>query len=220
MVEMSFEKEYKTIYGEFQTEIEINKSRFITSIKRSNSEEESLAFIEEINKKYRDATHNCTAYINGPTKLIQRYNDDGEPQGTAGIPMLEVLKKEDFTDVVVVVTRYFGGKKLGASGLIRAYGKGVSDAISVSDIVWLRNFYEVKVEFDYTFLGKIDNFIGKEMYHLKEREYLEKIHNTFYIRVDDYEKFKDELLEITSDNIDIEIIRDLQIQVKGDELIY
>ncbi|MDO4605682.1 MAG: YigZ family protein, partial [Helcococcus sp.] len=121
---------------------------------------------------------------------------------------------------VVVVTRYFGGKKLGTSGLIRAYGKGVSDAISVSDIVWLRNFYEVKVEFDYTFLGKIDNFISKEMYHLKEREYLEKIHNVFYIKIDDYSKFKDALLEITSDNIDIEIIRELQIQVKDNELIY
>lgn len=220
MKEMSLEKEYKTIYGEFQTEIEINKSRFITSIKRSNSEEESLAFIEEISKKYRDATHNCTAYINGATKLIQRYNDDGEPQGTAGIPMLEVLKKEDLTDVVVVVTRYFGGKKLGASGLIRAYSKGVSDAISVSDIVWIRNFYEVKVEFDYVFLGKIDNFIAKEMYHLKKREYLEKIYNVFYVKIDDYSKFKDELLEITSNNIFIEIIRNMQIQVKGDELIY
>ncbi|MFM1583405.1 IMPACT family protein, partial [Helcococcus ovis] len=132
-------KEYKSILNEYSSEIEINRSRFISNIKYCETEEESLAFIEKISKKYRDATHNCTAYINGDISNIQRYNDDGEPQGTAGIPMLEVLKKEELTNLCVVVTRYFGGKKLGASGLIRAYGGAVSDVLRVSEIIEFKN---------------------------------------------------------------------------------
>lgn len=212
-------KEYKTIVGQYENEIEINKSRFIASIKRCNSEEESIEFIEEISKKYRDATHNCTAYINGPTKLTQRYDDDGEPQGTAGIPMLEVLKKEDLTDIAVVVTRYFGGKKLGASGLIRAYGGSVSDVLRKSEIVWLRNYHKVKVIFDYNFLGKIDNYFGEYNYHIVSREYLEKIENICYIKIEDYNKFKTDLMDITSANIMIEKIETILLQEKDGKII-
>ena len=173
-MEEKLKDEYTTILGHNIHEIEIKKSRFIANIKRCNSEEESLAFIEEINKMHREATHNCTAYINGPRQMIQRYNDDGEPQGTAGIPMLEVLKKEGLTDIAIVVTRYFGGKKLGASGLIRAYGGAVSEVLKYTKIVDLKNYYKVKLTFDYTFLGKIDNYISENNFYLKTRDYLEK----------------------------------------------
>lgn len=218
-MEKDLKIEYKTIVGHTIHEIEIKKSRFIANIKRCNSEEESLAFIEEINKEHREATHNCTAYINGPSKLTQRYNDDGEPQGTAGIPMLEVLKKEDLTDIVVVVTRYFGGIKLGASGLIRAYGGAVSEVLRHAKIVDLKNYYSVKVNFDYTSLGKIDNYIGENNFYIKNRDYLEKVENLMYIRVDKYEDFKNSLMEFTSGNVDIEIEDTILLQEYEGEII-
>lgn len=212
-------EEYKTILGSSEIEIEIKKSRFIANVKRCDTEEESLKFIDEISKIHREATHNCTAYINLPNKNIQRYNDDGEPQGTAGIPMLEVLKKEDLTNIAAVVTRYFGGKKLGASGLIRAYGQAVSDAIKKSDVVWLKNFYKVKLNFDYSYLGKIDNFIDENNYYKKNREYLEKVENILYINIGEYAKFKNSLLDMTSANIDLEILDTILLQQKDKEII-
>lgn len=212
-------EEYKTILGSSEIEIEIKKSRFIANVKRCDTEEESLKFIDEISKIHREATHNCTAYINLPNKNIQRYNDDGEPQGTAGIPMLEVLKKEDLTNISAVVTRYFGGKKLGASGLIRAYGQAVSDAIKKADVVWLKNFYKVKLNFDYSYLGKIDNFIDENNYYKKNREYLEKVENILYINIGEYAKFKNSLLDMTSANIDLEILDTILLQQKDKEII-
>lgn len=212
-------KEYKTILDAYSYEIEINKSIFIANIKRCENEDESIKFIFDISSQYKDATHNCTAYINGENKLIQRYNDDGEPQGTAGIPMLEVLKKEDLTNIAVVVTRYFGGKKLGASGLIRAYGCAVSEVLKVSDIIWLKNYHKVKVDFEYTYLGKIDNYIGNQNLFLKNREYLEKIENIYYISIDKYEEFKNALLDITSANINISIEETILLQIKDGEIV-
>ncbi|MFM1538830.1 YigZ family protein [Helcococcus bovis] len=218
ILEMKY-KEYKSILNEYSNEIEINKSRFIANIKYCETEEESLAFIDEIRKMHRDATHNCTAYINGDISNIQRYNDDGEPQGTAGIPMLEVLKKEELTNLCVVVTRYFGGKKLGASGLIRAYGGAVSDVLRVSEIIEFKNYYKVRLVFDYNFLGKIDNYIGEQNFYIKQRDYLEKIENIMYISVLKYQKFKEQLFEITSANIDIKIIDEVLLKVRNGEII-
>lgn len=218
-MEEKLKDEYTTILGHNIHEIEIKKSRFIANIKRCNNEEESLAFIEEINKMHREATHNCTAYINGPRQMIQRYNDDGEPQGTAGIPMLEVLKKEGLTDIAVVVTRYFGGKKLGASGLIRAYGGAVSEVLQLAEIVDLKNYYKVNLTFDYTFLGKIDNYISENNFYLKNRDYLEKVENTMYISVREYEKFKSDLLDMTSANMEIDIEDTILLQVSKGEII-
>lgn len=212
-------EEYKTILDEYSNEIEIKKSRFIASIKRCNSEEESIKFIEKIKNKYNDATHNCSAYINGPKKNTQRYNDDGEPQGTAGIPMLEVLKKEDLTNLCVVVTRYYGGKKLGASGLIRAYGGSVTDVLEKSEVVELKNFYKIKMNFDYTFLGKIDNYFETEDVFVKSRDYLEKIENILYIDVKRFEKIKSDMLNITSGDIEIKNLDTILLQVKNKEII-
>lgn len=212
-------KEFKTILNQYSNEIEINKSIFITNIKRCDSEEDSINFINEISVKYKDANHNCSAYINGDTQIIQRYNDDGEPTGTAGIPMLEVLKKEELTNLCAVVTRYFGGKKLGAPGLIRAYGQSVSDCLKVSEVIWLKNFHMVKISFEYPYLGKIDNFISNNNFFIRDRDYLEKIENVMYISVDEFDFFKNQLLEMTSANIDIEVIETLLLQTKNDEII-
>src|SRR5690625_1939288 len=117
---------YTTVKGYGKHEIIIQKSRFIAYFERAETEEEARTFIEEIQKKNWDASHNCFAYIIGPHDGIQKAHDDGEPGGTAGVPMLEVLKKRGLKDTVVVVTRYFGGTKLGAGGLIRASGSAVN----------------------------------------------------------------------------------------------
>ncbi|MGL5207238.1 MAG: YigZ family protein, partial [Acidaminococcaceae bacterium] len=123
-----------TFVRDFQHEIVIDKSRFICTLKKVATEEEAQEFIKEIKKKYWDATHNCSAYIVGETGMAQRSSDDGEPSGTAGLPMLEVLRKNHLHNVAAVVTRYFGGIKLGAGGLVRAYTNSVATAIEGAGI--------------------------------------------------------------------------------------
>ena len=125
---------YKTLHEYGKDEYIVEKSVFIGHAKPVTSEEEARAFIDEMKAKYKDATHNVWAYTIGQSMNIQRYSDDGEPQGTAGIPTLELIKKEDLRDVVVVVTRYFGGVKLGAGGLVRAYTKGAKIGLEAAKI--------------------------------------------------------------------------------------
>ena len=123
--------EFISLAKEFRHEYVVEKSRFITTVYPCKTEEEAQTFISRINKEFWDARHNCTAYALGPQQEQQRSSDNGEPSGTAGKPMLEVLKKTGITNVAVVVTRYFGGIKLGAGGLIRAYSHSVADRKSV-----------------------------------------------------------------------------------------
>lgn len=196
---------YKTIKGQEFHEFEEEKSVFITSASYVESEEEALDFIEEINEKYKDATHNCYAYIINQIPEIKRYSDDGEPQGSAGLPMLSVLEKEEVKNVVVVVTRYFGGKKLGMGGLIRAYTRGVADCLK-EKILYKRPFYEVKLTHAYTVLGQIENFLSEKGYKIIDKDFLDVVKTTLYIREDEYEEFEKTLIDMTSANIEIEII--------------
>ena len=128
-------KPYRTVLGRGDDEVIINKSRFIGHAAPCASEEEALAFISEMRQRYKDASHNCYAYVIGQNKGIMRYSDDGEPGGTAGLPMMEVLKNRDVTDLCVVVTRYFGGVLLGAGGLVRAYTKGAVIGLDAAKVV-------------------------------------------------------------------------------------
>ena len=141
-------------------EIVIKKSRFLTHIKRTVSEEEAKDFIDEIKKEHKAANHNCSAYIIGKSALIQKADDDGEPQGTAGVPILEVLKKEELYNVTVVVTRYFGGIKLGGGGLIRAYSQSASAAVVAAGKVIEVPVVPLTVSLDYTFTSKFEHFLG------------------------------------------------------------
>ena len=154
-------KTYKTLHSFGSDEYIVEKSTFIGYAKPIKSEEEAVEFINEIKKKHKDATHNVWAYTVGETMNIQRYSDDGEPQGTAGIPTLEVIKKEDLRDVVVVVTRYFGGIKLGAGGLVRAYTKGAKVGIEAAQIIEKVKYKEVGITIDYNQIGKVQNEIGR-----------------------------------------------------------
>ncbi len=194
---------YKTIEGVHISEFEEEKSRFITTISHVESEEGALNFIDEVSQKYKDATHNCTAYIINQTPIVKRYSDNGEPQGSAGLPMLSVLEKEEVSNVAVVVTRYFGGKLLGKGGLIRAYSRGVSDSLE-SNVVYKRPFYVVKLIHSYSLLGQIENYIIENKFMIIDKEFTDEVKIILYIKEEDFDKVKKELVDLTSNNINIE----------------
>ena len=179
--------EYKTIEGEYFTEWEINKSRFLTYIKHVETEIEAQEFISSIKKKHFDARHNCSAYIIGERSEIQKSSDDGEPSGTAGAPMLEVLKKNELSDIVVVVTRYFGGIKLGAGGLIRAYGKSVTLGLDVSTIVKKSIFNCYKLDLNYDLLGSFENYLHQKEIRIQNKDYSDIVSFTLLLAQNDSE---------------------------------
>ena len=176
-------KDYLTVKGSGESEIMIQKSRFLTYVNRAETEQQAQAFIEEIKLKHKSANHNCSAYLIGEHDSIQKASDDGEPSGTAGFPMLEVLKKQGLKDTVVVVTRYFGGIKLGGGGLIRAYGKATTEGLKNAHIVERRLHFLMKVSVDYTWLGKVENEIRSSNYPLQRIEYANTVEIFLYVPV-------------------------------------
>ena len=206
--------DYKTIEGVKTSEFEVEKSVFITRAKHVESEDEALAFIEEVRGDHKDATHNCTAYIINTRPEIKRYNDDGEPQGSAGLPMLSVLEKEEATNICVVVTRYFGGKLLGKGGLVRAYTKGVADTIG-PNLIYKRDYFVVELILSYNLLGQIENYINEEKYQVIDKAYTDIVKFYIYVRHDKYEKFEKDLINMTSANIKINKIKELMLYEKG-----
>ncbi len=196
--------QYYTVKTAGEHEIVIERSKFVAQIARATTEEEAQAFIQEIKKKHWDATHNCSAYLIGEHNQIQKANDDGEPSGTAGVPMLEVLKKRDLKDTVVVVTRYFGGIKLGAGGLIRAYGKAVSEGLNAIGVVERRLMRIMHTKIDYTWLGKIENELRSHpSFILKEIHYLENVEVETYVAEEMKESFVDWMTELTNGQAEI-----------------
>jgi uncharacterized YigZ family protein len=189
---------YYTVKQEGEHEIIIQKSRFIAQIKRAESEQEAIDFIQTIKKKHWNATHNCSAYLIGEHDQIQKANDDGEPSGTAGVPILEVLKKRNLKDTVVVITRYFGGIKLGAGGLIRAYGKATSEGLDTVGIVERYLVQVISVTVEYPLLGKVENDLRASGFLIKNISYLEKVTFVVYVEVNDIEKFANWIIEITN----------------------
>lgn len=168
-------KNYLTINKYGTTTLDIRKSIFIGHAKNVTTEDAASEFIEEIKKKHWDATHNCSAYIIGEHDEIQKASDDGEPSGTAGKPILEVIKRNNLKDTVIVVTRYFGGIKLGSGGLIRAYGQTASEVIQSTGIVERVLHTSIAITLDYTWLGKIENELNTRDYIIKNVEYLDKV---------------------------------------------
>ncbi|GGF31193.1 YigZ family protein [Halobacillus andaensis] len=189
---------YTTVKKQGKNEINIQKSRFIGYVKRCETEEEAQEFIQSIKKKHHDAAHNCSAYMIGEHDLIQKANDDGEPSGTAGVPMLEVLKKMKIKDTAVVVTRYFGGIKLGGGGLIRAYSSATSEAIRATGVVKRELMQEVIVHVEYTLLGKLENELRNSKYHIKKVHYLENVEIEVYVKNNEVEEFEGWITNLTS----------------------
>ena len=189
---------YITVKGYGESEIIISKSRFLTYVERVETEEEAILFIDKIKKMHASATHNCSCYMIGEHDHIQKANDDGEPSGTAGVPMLEVLKKQGLKDTVVVVTRYFGGIKLGGGGLIRAYGKATTEGLTAAQIVERKLHHVMKVAIDYTWLGKVENEIRSSSYSLEEIRYLEGVEIIVSVLKEEEEQFRSWITEMTN----------------------
>ncbi len=194
---------YRTITGYGESEFIIQRSRFLTFVMRVETEEEALDFITKIKKMHHTATHNCSAYMIGEHDDIQKANDDGEPSGTAGVPILEVLKKQKLKDTVIVVTRYFGGIKLGGGGLIRAYGRAASEGIAAAGIVECRLHLLMKATVDYTWLGKVENEARQSSYILDDISYTEDVDLFLYVPVGDEEEFTEWMNEITNGQVKI-----------------
>ena len=169
------QEEYKTVYRGGEGEIVEKKSRFIATVRPVHSEEEVLAFIEEVKKKYWDARHNCFAYVIGERRECVRCSDDGEPSGTAGKPMLDVLTGEGLHDTAVVVTRYFGGTLLGTGGLVRAYQGAVKEGLQASTVITKRLGYRYEIGTDYTGLGKIQYILGENGIQILDTQYTDQV---------------------------------------------
>ena len=188
--------EWNTVYKGGIGEYEEKKSRFIATLEPVSSEEEAAAFIASVKKKYWDAKHNCSAYIIGDDGQKTRCSDDGEPSGTAGRPMLDVLSGEHITNACVVVTRYFGGTLLGTGGLVRAYSAAVKDAVANSEIIKKINGFTVEYECDYNDFGKIQYMAGQKGYHILDTDYADSVR--IRMITDEPEKLTAEITDITS----------------------
>lgn len=196
---------YRTIQTDGIYEMEIKKSRFICHLQRVENEEEAQEFIDDIKKEHWKATHNCSAYTIGMNDEIQRANDDGEPSGTAGVPMLEIFLKRELKNVAAVVTRYFGGKKLGAGGLIRAYGGAVNDAVDFVGVVEKQLQQLIDVTVSYAQSGQVEHSLRESGYTIQDITYAENITYHCVIPVEDEEKFIKDIQNWTSAEGEINI---------------
>lgn len=196
---------YLTVKDVGTHEIEIKKSRFICHLFPIQTDEEAKALIAKIKKDHWKATHNCHAYVLGDHHEIQRSSDDGEPSGTAGLPMLEVLKKRDLINTLAIVTRYFGGTELGKGGLIRAYGGAVNEALDVVGIVKGTRQQEVALIIDYAQHPKLEHYLTNSPYYLKETLYTEKVEVLMMVQEADVPKFQQTMIDLLNGQVDIRI---------------
>ncbi|MCH5146885.1 MAG: YigZ family protein [Clostridiales bacterium] len=199
---------YLSLSGECVTQKVIEKSKFIATSRHVCGEEEARAFIAEISKKYSDATHNCYAYISDNLGNFPRFSDDGEPQGTAGMPMLEVLKNNKLYEVAVVVTRYFGGIKLGAGGLVRAYAGAVAENIAAAQKVLYETCSESVYTVDYSNVDGIMKFFAEHGADVISTEYLGEVHFTAAIKKSVEEQFNAALINTLNGRVRIKKLRE------------
>ena len=197
---------YRTIEetdDSIETLYEIQKSKFITHLRHVDSEEEARAFIQTMKKKYFDARHNCSAYVLGENADKQKSNDDGEPGGTGGNPILEVIKKNDLTNVVVVVTRYFGGIKLGAGGLIRAYSHAAVLGIEAATILAMTPFIKLDASVSYDLLATVEHWMRQNEIRSLEADYAENVILHLLIEPAQLESVEAALTDLTAGRISL-----------------
>lgn len=195
---------YKTVLNETSYEFIEKRSKFIGHIKQVKSEDEAISFINDMKTKYWDAKHNVYAYSINDQNIV-RYSDDGEPQGTAGVPVLDVIKKHGLTNVVVVVTRYFGGTLLGTGGLVRAYSTACKGAIENSSIVTMHPCYKAYVKCDYNIYKQVSSLILSNSASVYDTQFLDYICVYFYIKKDSFAKLQKQLSEISSGKLSASI---------------
>lgn len=192
-------------------EIVEKKSRFIAHVFSIKTEDEATTIINQIKKKYWDARHNCFAYVIGDKGEIQRFSDDGEPQGTAGKPILEVVTSRDLTNVLVVVTRYFGGVLLGTGGLVRAYQGATIEGLANATLGEIIDGLTANIEFEYTNLGKIQYICEADNIQIDETNYTEKVHMALTIEKEKIDGFVHKLQNEFSGEMQLEDIKEKKI---------
>lgn len=197
-------EEYRTVSNEAFAEIVEKRSRFIASVKPVSTEAEALVFLDFIRKKHWDARHNVYAYILEENNIM-RYSDDGEPAGTAGVPVLDILKKEEFTNIIVVVTRYFGGILLGKGGLVHAYSACAKAGLSAAVPLRMRLCKEVSISCDYTLLGKIQNELDSWDIIRNEAEYSDNVTLPVYVPACNSAAFASRIEDLTNARAQISI---------------
>jgi len=204
---------YLTIKKEGSAEIIIQKSRFIGYVKRVETEEQAQSFVQDIKKRHHNATHNCSAYIIGEHDQIQKANDDGEPSGTAGLPILEVLKTQNSKESAVVVTPYFGGIKLLAGGLIRAYRNTTSETIRETGVVRRQLMQGFSITVDYSLLGKFENILRNSEHILKKINYLDTVEFIVYVKNGEEDTFQEWMVDLSSDQADVKELNQAYVEI-------
>lgn len=201
-------EQYQTVYKGTEAELIEKKSRFIATVKPIKSEEEAIAFIESLKKKYWNATHHCFAYVIGEKFEVQRCSDDGEPSGTAGKPMLDVLLGEEIHDTAVVVTRYFGGTLLGTGGLVRAYSGATKAGLDASTIITKKHGHKLSVKTDYTGLGKIQYILGQRGLSILHSIYTEAVELEVLLPEQEIRSVMAEITEATNGQSVMELLEE------------
>ena len=207
--------EFRTIKEDGQVQEEIKKSRFICHAKRVYSEEEARDFITAIKKEHYKATHNCSAFIIGERSEIKRTSDDGEPSGTAGVPMLGVLENHNLTNVCVVVTRYFGGIKLGAGGLIRAYAGSVALAVKKIGIIEIKEQAGIAIQMSYAQYQEYSNFLKEHDLMELETNFTDQVYTMIYVDKEEKENIKAALVEFFNGKVTLtdQGLREVEVPV-------
>ena len=200
--------EYKTIARHCEARFIEKKSEFIGYLCPVQTEEQAVAFIEEIRAMHRKATHNCYAYILRENNAA-RHSDDGEPGGTAGVPIYEVLRKEGLTDVCCVVTRYFGGVLLGAGGLVRAYTKGAKDAVDAAQIKCMAEAVKLAVTVDYGLYGRLAQVFADFDARVEDERFADNVRIVLHIRAENSQKLTDKLVDVCNGAVSVEEIEKL-----------
>lgn len=200
--------EYKTIARRCEARFIEKKSEFIGYLCPVQTEEQAVAFIEEIRAMHRKATHNCYAYILRENNSA-RHSDDGEPGGTAGVPIYEVLRKEGLTDVCCVVTRYFGGVLLGAGGLVRAYTKGAKDAVDAAQIKCMAEAVKLAVTVDYGLYGRLAQVFADFDARVENERFADNVRIVLHIRAENSQKLTDKLVDVCNGAVSVEEIEKL-----------
>ncbi len=198
------EKAILTVYGRTETEKVIEKSRFLTYSQHVESEEEARAFIAEIRAAHPFATHCCFAFVADKIGNLQRFSDDGEPQGTAGVPILDVLKNKKLFETAVAVVRYFGGIKLGAGGLVRAYSSSAAENLAAADIRSLEMCIELAIEVDYTGIDSVQKYFSNHPCTVLSSDYGAKVLFTVAVKKTEVDGFEKDLVDYMQGRIEVE----------------
>ena len=213
-------KSYKTILNEGYYLFEEKRSKFIARAKPVITEQEALVYIQLLKTNCWDASHNCYAYSIDSDALYQRYSDDGEPQGTAGLPMLDVIRKKGLQNVVVVVTRYFGGVLLGAGGLVRAYSKTCAGGLENAGEVFVKPCLKFNIPIEYHLSGKMQNMLLNEGFIIANTDYTHEVTYTIYSQIEKKELLENKIREITGGVLCIEEAgtENIYFDIKGNVL--